>query len=646
MTSKPFPNDSNWLLASLFTVMLPHLGHLPFWMWGLMLLVGTWRFHLTKNHASLGIWVILPIAAAALFGIAFSYHGLFGRDSSVALLACMLTLKLLESNNRRDFIILILGCYFLTVSLFLFNQSIFAGIYVLLPLTLLTCTLIGISHPNGQLPPRFQIGLAIKILVQGVPLMLVLFLLFPRISPLWELPTDAYSGMTGLSDSMEPGAISNLSLSDATAFRAEFKGSPPKQNQLYWRGPVLWNFDGRSWKMLNQNVDLSKETLASTGESVRYTVTLEPHNKNWLLTLDMPSQLPKDATASPELQVLSQTPVRSRIRYEAVSNLKYTLSPELNDLERIFALQLPDHENPRSLALAASWKKANLSPEAIVNKTLEMFRTDKFYYTLKPPLLGVDPIDDFLFNTKRGFCEHFSGSFVFLMRASGIPARVVTGYQGGELNPVGNYLIVRQSDAHAWSEVWLKDKGWVRVDPTAAVSPDRVESGMESLSIGSPALPIFERGDHPFLRNLYHHWDAINHNWNQWILGYDDKRQTELFELLTGKRLSWEDFTLGMIICVSMLSIPTYLFLVRKLRQPVDPVLRLYRAFQAKLARKGLPLFDHEGPVDLSERAIAHFPDETGTIISIIQHYNKLRYQSQFDPVSFKIFRRLIRDFK
>ena len=264
--------------------------------------------------------------------------------------------------------------------------------------------------------------------------------------------------MSGLSDSMEPGTISQLSLSGAIAFRAEFKGKVPPNSLLYWRGPVLWHYDGRSWRLSSPNLAIPRESLRVQGPPTLYSVTLEPHNRPWLLMLDMPTSLPANAQFSRDLQVLSRAPVRARMRYAGSSNFSYTLAENLSDHERALALQLPAGGNPRSIALAQAWASAGKSPDSIVQAALRMFREQAFVYTLAPPLLQQNPVDDFLFNTRRGFCEHYAGSFVYLMRAAGVPARVVTGYQGGEVNPVGNYLIVRQSDAHAWAEVWFKGR--------------------------------------------------------------------------------------------------------------------------------------------------------------------------------------------
>src|SRR5207247_709262 len=308
--------------------------------------------------------------------------------------------------------------------------------------------------------------------------MLLLFFLFPRVQgPLWGMPQDAYSGVTGLSETMSPGSISSLSLSDAIAFRVKFETGPPSRAQLYWRGPVLSDFDGLAWRVglpqLRRNM-----SIEATGSPVDYEVTLEPHNRNWMFALEMPARLPPSARLTSEYLVISLTPIRSRIRYEMRSFPKFQAASGANPEDLALALRLPRGVNPRSLALAREWRESLADNSAIVRRAIEFFRGSRFEYTLQPPALGQNSVDEFLFDTKQGFCEHFASSFVFLMRAAGVPARVVTGYQGGDTNPVDGYMVVRQADAHAWAEVWLAENGWTRVDPTAAAVPVRIELGI------------------------------------------------------------------------------------------------------------------------------------------------------------------------
>lgn len=640
--------DLRWLLGSLALVMALHVSHLEIWVLLFMAAFGAWRYLIEKNGWQLPRLVILmPLTLLAGLGIMLNYKGLFGRDASVALLAIMLSLKLMETRKPRDYILLVFAGYFLTITAFLFNQSLVVGAFILLPVICLTATLVGVSHPNGDLGWHFQARLAGSLLAQGAPIMLALFFLFPRIpGPLWGVPQDAYKSMSGLSDSMQPGNISQLSLSSAIAFRVQFKDAIPKNNQLYWRGPVLWHYDGRSWTMRSQ-AQTQQQSLQLQGQATHYTVTLEPHNRNWLLMLDLPDSIPAETLLTSDLQVLSRDPVRTRIRYAGSSHLNYIFAAELASRDRELALQLNDDENPRSFSLAKQWVDAGKTPEQIVQTALTMFREQTFAYTLRPPLLStISPVDDFLFNTKRGFCEHYAGSFVFLMRAAGVPARVVTGYQGGEVNPVGNYLIVRQSDAHAWAEVWLQDRGWVRVDPTAAVSPERVESGMDAALPESDVLPLMSRRDFPLLRKLYLNWDAVNNSWNQYVLGYNQQRQMDLLSRLAGTQISWQDLVVAMMVSVGSIGLVLSYFVLRGTRLKIDPLQRLYIEFLRKLEKTGLKRHKHEGPVDFCKRAVRRLPAKASEITEITRAYTRLRYGKHTHADSLQQLQQLIKAFK
>jgi transglutaminase-like putative cysteine protease len=409
---------------------------------------------------------------------------------------------------------------------------------------------------------------------------------------------------------------------------------------------VLWHFDGHAWRTSSQLLRIPRESLHVNGAPTLYSVTLEPHNRNWLLMLDMPTIVPTNAYQSRDLQVLSRDPVRTRIRYEGSSNFNYTLSENLSDRERELALQIPDGENPKSIELSKQWAHQAKTADEIVQSALSMFRQQNFVYTLSPPRLGENPIDDFIFNTKRGFCEHYASSFVYLMRAAGVPARVVTGYQGGEVNPVGNYLIVRQSDAHAWAEVWIQGRGWVRVDPTAAVSPSRIESGIESALPPSDTMPLMARKDYPFLRKLYLNWDALNNGWNQWVIGYDQKRQMELLSRLAGSQLSWQDMAIALMVSVAFIGLVISYFLLRDKRIKMDPLQRLYLEFLRKLESAGLKRQANEGPQDFGQRAMQRLPAKADTIWQIIETYSNLRYGRNGSLEAMETFKNLVKAFR
>ena len=618
-----------WLLASMALILAIHTPNLPIWVTAASALFATWRFMAIRNPILMpNRWLLMLLSILTGLGILLSFKGQFGRDASLSLLVLMTVLKLLETRVMRDYMLTVMLAYFLIGNLFLFNQSMLTFTLSIPPLILLTATLINISLKSPQ-SWLFLTKLSSKLLLQSVPVMLILFVLFPRIpGPLWGIPQDAYSGMTGLGDNLKFGNISQLTLNTSVAFRVQFKDKIPTNNQLYWRGPVLWHQNKNEWLMPSKSIGLRNEILVTEGAAFDYTVTLEPHNRTWLLLLDMPTLAPKNANFTHDYSAVANEPVRTRIRYTASSHPNYQLSLGLGEREQVLSMQLTEGENPRTFELVKAWQ--NLSPEQKINKVLQMFREQPFIYTLRPPILRENPIDEFLFKTKRGFCEHYATSFVYLMRAAGVPARIVTGYQGGELNPNGNYLIVRQSDAHAWAEVWLQGQGWVRVDPTAAVSPERIEQGISEALRDNDELPLLARRDFPLLRKAFLNMDSINNSWNQWVLGYDDKKQLEFLNNLTGKKLGLSDLVFWMTGAIVLVMLATSYFLFRQIKAKLNPAQQLYQQYLRKLKRANLQPNIGEGALDFASRAAQQLPNNQQQILQIASSYNALLYSTQY----------------
>lgn len=482
------------------------------------------------------------------------------------------------------------------------------------------------------------------MLIQAVPLMLILFVLFPRIpGPIWGLSKDAYNSMTGLNDQLELGDVSNLTKDSSVAFRVQFKGTVPPANQLYWRGPVLWLQNKNKWLTSSDNVHLKQESLSTIGNAIDYTITLEPHNRKWLLLLDMPSKIPNIAKLKRDYTAIASNPIRTRIRYQATSHHQYILGKTLDVHERKMALLINKNDNPKSVALANSW--SHLAPEQIVKQALLLFNQQNFVYTLRPPPLHEQAIDEFLFKTKKGFCEHYASSFVYLMRAAGVPARIVTGYQGGELNPNGNYLIVRQSDAHAWAEVWLEDRGWIRIDPTAAVSPERIEQGIEGSVSEIDELPMMVRQDYPWIKKAYLNWDYLNNGWNQWILGYDNQKQLDFLKKLSGKNLSMYDIAVWMIAAIILMILITAGMVLRKTGKKLEPAKLLYANYLKKLSKLGLYPLNNEGALNFAHRISEKFPEQQSLIIEIANRYNALLYSKEPSPNMLLTLEQLINEF-
>jgi transglutaminase-like putative cysteine protease len=633
------------LLLSLTMVATPHTAHMPGWTIALMVMLIAWRAYIGYARLSLpNRWLLLLIAVAATFGVFFSYRTIFGRDAGVALLVVMLGLKLLETRSLRDAMLFSFLGYFLVITNFLYSQTIGTGLFMLACTVFITATMVSLNYAQAEPPFRVQLRTAGMLLAQSVPLMLILFLLFPRVQgPLWGLPRDAFAGVSGLSDTMTPGSLSSLVLSDAVAFRVRFESEIPRAKDLYWRGPLMWDFDGRTWSV--QFLVYTVPRIEAAGDPVTYEVTLEPHNRRWLFSLDLPAVAPPRSIVSADYQLYSVQPVNNRMRYDMTS----FLNARFGEIEGRYALnralQIPSRTNPRAQELGRALRQKHTDDEGIISEMLGMFRRN-FVYTLEPPLLGEHPVDEFLFSTRSGFCEHYASAFAVVMRAAGIPTRIVTGYQGGEINALGNYLIVRQADAHAWTEVWLKDRGWVRVDPTFAVAPVRVDTGISAAVPRSDPLPLMVRTDFEFLRQARLTWDYMANTWNQWVLGYTPERQRGLLANAGVDDATWEKLTAILFVLAGIIVAILTALALRQLKSRVrDPVKIAYLRFCDKLRRKGLTRGPDEGPADYALRVAQLRPDLTPAVAVITRLYVALRYGTETSATALIELQRRVRQF-
>ena len=633
--------DLAWLTASLAIVIAPHAMRAPWWLTLLTLCLYGWRFYSMLTRAPLpSRWLVIAVAFIGMFGVWMEYRTLFGRQAGVLLLMLFSGLKLLESRHHRDGAVAAFLGYFLIITNFLYTQSIPTALVMCVGVFAITATLIGFSAPNR--PARDNLRTAGLLLAHAAPAALVLFVLFPRVNgPLWGLPQDAYAGMTGLSDTMSPGNLSQLALSDAIAFRATFDGEPPPQPLRYWRGPVLWDFDGRTWSAgLSHLVNF--QAPQGTSASYRYSVLLEPHNRYWLFTLETAASLPARSRMTFDGQVFSTTPVRSRLRYDMVSMVNPERDPRETAMTLNRALRLPAEYNKRTLALGEEWRRAGGSDADMLARALDFLRKGRFTYTLEPPLLGTNSVDEFLFDTRAGFCEHFASAFTVLMRAAGVPARVVTGYQGGDLNPVDQIITVRQSDAHAWSEVFIAGRGWIRVDPTAAAIPTRIDVGLARALPQDQGLPFMMRQDMAWLRGMRYRWEALAHKWNVWVLGYNPERQRDLMLSLGMRDADWQKLTAALFTFLGAMTIVLLAWSLRRLTRP-DPVQKAWQAFCRKLAARGVVRAPQEGPRDYSARAARILPASRRPILRIGALYIALRYGQGADKPATVRLRRLVR---
>ncbi len=616
-----------WLLAVALATAAPHAEHLPLWLTllvGAILLWRAWLWHRNEPLPARGLLALIVVAGLA--GIGWEYRTLFGRDAGVALLYLFVALKPMEMRTRRDATVVVMLGFFLLLTHYLYSQSIPTGLWLLAAATLLTATLIRLH--GGAQPTIVILRYAALLLAQAVPFMLIAFLLFPRVAgPLWGLPQDAYSGLTGLSGQMSPGSLDNLIQSGAIAFRVQFSGEVPEKSLLYWRGPVFNDYDGRTWRATPAYLQRGGKTPAVEfrGRSYSYVITLEPHNLRWLLPLDLPLKLPDDSALMPTLETFAREPVRNRARFAFTSGVDFVAArQEAPDLLRQ-ALRLPRALTPRARELAQAWQARFKTPEMISNAALLYFRQEDFVFTLQPPLLGENAVDDFLFDTKSGFCEHFASAYVFLMRAAGVPARVVAGYQGGEINPIDGYLTVRQSDAHAWAEIWLAEKGWVRVDPTGAVAPSRIDQGIEAALPAGDPLPGLLRIDAGWLRDLRDRWEAANNAWNQWVLGYNPQRQREVLSRLGMNEPDWRDMTVALAaFSAAALALVTLWTLYR--RRAATPAQRAWRHFCGKLKRLGIARAEWEGPLAFALRVTRERAEFGALAREAAGHFADLHY--------------------
>ncbi len=637
------------LIVLLSLAVAPHVWHLSPWLTGFYFLLAGLRMLSVRQTAALpGRFLLLLLTIGGALNVFIHQTSPIGKDTAIGLLTVVLGLKLMELKTQRDLYIIVLLGLFLIITQFVYDQGMGLAAYLGVVVIGFTMVLVETNHATAPADPLYSWRKALVLLAQAMPIMLVMFLLFPRLSgPLWNLGLDERAGITGLSDTISPGSVSRLSRSRAVAFRVDFEGDAPPPEKRYWRGPVLWNTDGWNWTTA-EFTDLRPARYQPLGKAVSYEVMLEPSRQKWLFALDLPVDLPPHAQVLPDYQILADEPIRRRLRYRQRSYPDY-VTGELHPEERWLGLRLPDNITPRMRELVTGWRGQGGSDAAVVTAALRHFNQEEFIYTLSPPLLGNNPADQFLFETRRGFCEHFATSFTLLMRTAGIPARVVAGYQGGEFNPHGGYFVVRQSDAHAWSEVWLAGRGWVRVDPTAAVAPERIERSIDvdELAEGAPVtFVLIDPGPiAALIKQLWWGVDAVNTTWHRWILGYSDKRQVEMLTMLGLDFLKGTSLGVGMVAITALVVVLITLGILRQSRAAHDPVLRLYQTFCRKLARRGLMRRPYEGPRDYASRIMRQRPDLCDSVQRIVRLYIGLRYGRIDSPDNRKQLRKLVRGF-
>ncbi len=636
-----------WSLAGVALALAPHVTRLPGWITGLVVVAAVWRLTAASRGWPVpGGFLRAVMAAAGFAAVLASYRTINGLEAGTALLTVTLSLKILETSQRRDFQVLAFIAWFLVIAELLYDQTLLSLPYLVLATTFITMSLLQSARIGPPLTRRRAGGLALRLLALAVPLAAVMFILFPRVpGPFWALPQVGGSGSTGLSDSMSPGSISKLVRSEAVAFRVSFVGEPPPPAARYWRGPVLDRFDGRTWSE-GIRYPLTNGAVRYPGSAVVYRLLLEPSGRPWLPALDVARTWSADeAFMTHDFRLVARQNVDKVTAVDLTSYPDAVGDLQLSEWRRLLYTDLPDEGNPRTRALAASLRDTYGTDEGVVDGALARFTREPFWYTLEPPALTTgSTVDEFLFESRRGFCEHYASAFTVLMRAAGIPARVVTGYHGGETNPLSERMIVRQSDAHAWAEVWIPGAGWQRVDPTGAIAPERILDGLDLDFAADRSAGRSFGGSFVLGYRLEMAWDALDSVWNEWVLSYGPERQREFLTRLGLDDPDWRNLVLILtfIVAVSMSAFTIWLAWHYR-PASMDEAGRVYRRVCRRLAATGVVRHPWEGPTAYAERIADGHPELAPLVSDFTRTYVSVRYRDGSDAGALARLRRQAR---
>ena len=638
-----------WLVFAVMVAGAPHLLFVHPWVPVTIVALLTWRIAAaTKRWKLPGLAIRLPLTMLGFIAVLFSYRKISGLDAGSALLLVMISLKLLETRGHRDRAVVVFICYFLLFAAFLREQPIWSAAYLLAGVLVTTAALLQTSRTGTVVSAPRVMAMALRLVLQAVPLMVLMFFLFPRIpGPFWALPHAGSKGMTGLANELTPGDITELALSDEVAFRVKFDGAAPAPSQLYWRGPVMNRFDGRTWAHQKMGIEPQVENLVIKNDSdFSYELTLEPHGRNWLLALETPSVwTAPQAQLTAAFQLVNPTPVHQRMSYRGRSYTSGVLPGAGIEQDLDTATILPAGSNLKSVEFARRLRTETDSDRDFLLKVLKFFTEEEFYYTLTPALLGLSPVDEFLFSSRQGFCGHYASAFTVLARAAGIPTRVVTGYQGAEFNPLGDYWIVRQSNAHAWAEAWL-DGRWVRFDPTAAVAPERIETGLnETMNWRSDSAGNLLRSN-SFISRLAMSWDAVNTQWNRWVLTFGPKSQETMMRLVGLENPSLQYLTIALAISTTIFLIILGLLQRRSNKPRIDQLQKCYQRLCARTGKISRPRRSSEGPQEYADAICKLRPDLATDLQNLFATYISLRYDSLSDTQATQNFSQAVARFQ
>jgi transglutaminase-like putative cysteine protease len=615
-----------WACAAFAGGALLNLDRVPLWAGAASLLLIGWRLAAARGAVRLpGSAARILLALLLVAVVLLRFHTLNGLPAGTALLMVMSALKLLETRARRDQFVMVAAGLALLLAACLDRQSLARVPLYALEAWLCCAALAVVATPSCTV--RTALALAGRSLLIAAPLAVLLFLFFPRLpGAFWAIPRGEQA-LTGLSDTLSPGSVVRLVSSYEPVFRVQFAARIPPPEERYWRGPVLHDFDGFTWRHPSGIVH-RHPPLQYLGTPYRHRVMLEPSRQRWWFALDTPARSPDpNVLLTYDNQLLAAEPVTDPLSFEALSYTRTLALEPLSAYARRQDTALPPRANPRSVALGESLRARARSDQGFVLAALDYLRTGGFAYSLTPEWLGADAVDDFLFNTREGFCGHYASAFVTLMRAGQVPAHVVTGYLGGEWNPVGGYFVVRQSDAHAWAEVWLEGRGWTRIDPTAVVAPERLRRGVFDLL--PEALATAERllRGSVWLTRWLQGWDAANAWWSDHVVRFDFPAQLGLLGRLGIRSPDVRHLGYAFMFALMIWLVFIAWHIGRSIRPPPpDPLARAYARLCAKLERAGAPRAPHQGPISFAATVSARRPDLPAAVQALLTRYAELRY--------------------
>ncbi len=624
---------------------------MPVWISVVALFCVCWRVLIFKGRLDYPSRMVR--VAVVLFTLIVSFSQIrnigIGLDSAASLLALGFVFKLIEMRQKRDIYVVISLCFVMSMVAFLYSQSVLTTLYITLVVAVTMGAMIALNRNSLIADNRGTAKLAIKIAVQALPLTIVLFLVFPRIAPLWAVPMQTGQNSTGVTDEMSPGDISALGRSAELAFRVRFEdGVELAHEQLYWRGLVLDNFDGVTWRRTRNSSAYSVATsladfrisyedrIRTVGEPINYNVILEPTQQPWLFGLHLAEDVDDEFFNGRNFELFNNGRITQRLSYDLSSFIQNQTDVLLLDSSRNRNLDLPNDGNERSREFARELRESVSTDRQYANAVLMHFLQNQYFYTLNAPLLGDNRIDEFLFDTMAGFCEHYASSFTYLMRAVGIPARVVVGYHGAETNPYENYLMVYQYNAHAWSEVWFEGEGWVRFDPTGAVSPTRIEQGVQEALRDDPAFmedDLFSAarfGGIGWLNAMRLRLDAIEYEWNELVVNYDEDVQFELFERLFGEVTEQKLILLMSSLAIIVMIAVGFTVINIEPRIRRTPIDRFYLSVCKELAKMKLVRRRGEGPIAFRDRVCAERPELAAAMTELTELYVRLNYVEKY----------------